>query len=81
MLLKVGKKGRVREVLQARSVVRHDIVRSWEVEVHRAVPVLALEGAAVVAEVGWSSVAGDSALSHARDGWGVVCAIGDGSVA
>ena len=49
MLFEVGEQGSVREVLETRSVVSHAVVESWEVEVHGAVPMGALEGRAVVA--------------------------------
>ena len=52
MLVKVSEERVVSEVLQTRGVVCHDVSRSWEVEVHLAVTVLALEETRVVAEVG-----------------------------
>ena len=42
MLVKIREERVVREVLQTRGIVGHDVSRSWEVEVYLAVAVLSL---------------------------------------
>ena len=49
VLLEVSEEGRVGEMLQARSVVSHDVHESWEILGTVAVAVGALMGAGVVA--------------------------------
>ena len=56
MLLKVCKESRVSEVLQARSVVCHDIVYSSDEERGLAIPVLALVQAGKATQGGCRSV-------------------------
>lgn len=79
-LLEQGKKFRVSKMLQARSVISHVVLLSWDKEHRMAVAVLALVHAGVVAQVGRRAIAGHSALAKARDGGGVVRASGDGGV-
>ena len=80
MLVEMGEERVVSEVLQARSIISHDVSRSWEVEVYLAVAVLSLEETGIVAQVGRDGFAGDSAFLHAREGRSVVAAISDGGI-
>ena len=80
VLFKVSEKGRVRQVLEPRGVLGHHIVRSWEVEVYGAVPMLSLEGTGVVAQVSGSFVTGHRAFAHPGDCRNVVSSVGDGGV-
>ena len=66
----------VRQVLQARGVVSHDVSRAWEVLGAMAVSMGALVSAGVVAEVGCWTVAGDGSLDDARDCGSVVAPVG-----
>ena len=81
MLFEMGEQGRVGEMLKTGGIISHAVVESWEVEVHRTVPMGALEGRAVVAEVRRGAIARDSAFVHSGDGRGVVTPIGNGRVA
>ena len=81
VLFEVGEKGSVREVLEARGIVRHDIGTPWDEEVCLAVPVLPLVGTGVVAEVGSWPVGRDRSFQHSGQGGGVASSIGDGGVA
>ena len=72
MLFEVGKKGSVREVLEARGIVRHDIGTPWDEEVCLAVAVFSLVSTSVVAEKGRRPVGGDRSLQHSGQGGGVV---------
>ena len=63
-LVEVRQEGGVREVLQARAVVRHDVQRSWEEEACVAVAVLALVSAGEVAEVHRGSFSRDGSARH-----------------
>ena len=78
--LEVGQEVRVREMLKARRIVRHDVVVPRQVGSHGAVAVVPLESA--VDEAKARASAGDccSAFCHARDGWGVVAALNDGGI-
>ncbi len=71
-LVEMGEEGSVREVLQARGIIRHDVEVSWEVVGEVTVAVLALVAAGEVAEEGGCAVAGDRALVDTGDGRGVV---------
>jgi hypothetical protein len=75
-LLEVSKEGRVREVLQARGVLRHDVGIAGEEVRHVAVSVLALVRTGVVADMGRRSVAGDGAFGDAGHRRSVVRPIG-----
>ena len=81
MLFEMGKKGSVREVLEARGIVRHDVGTPWDEEVRLAVLVLPLVGTGIVAEVGRGPVGGDRSFQHPRQGGGVVSPVRDGGVA
>ena len=82
MLFEVGtKKGSVREVLEARDIVRHDVGTPWDEEVCLAVAVFSLVGTSVVAEVGSRAVGGDRSFQHSGQGGGVVSTIGDSGIA
>ena len=81
MLFKVSEESSVREVLQARGVVCHDVGTSWDEEVCLAVAVFSLVSTGVIAEKGSRPVRGDRSLQHSRQGGGVVSPIGDGGVA
>ena len=81
MLFKVSEEGSVREVLQARGVVCHDVGTPWDEEVCRAVAVFSLVSTSVVAEKGRRPIGGDRSLQHSGQGRGVVSPIGDGGVA
>ena len=70
----------VREVLKARSIVRHDIVRSWDVLCHGAVAVFPLQSAVEETKSGACASDSGGAFLHAGDGWGVVAASDNGSV-
>ena len=80
MLFEVGKKGSVREVLEARGIVRHDVGTPWDEEVCLAVAMLPLVGTGIVTEVGGRSVSRYSLLEHPGKGWSVVAPIGDGGI-
>ena len=80
MLFEMGEQGRVGEMLKTGSIISHAVVESWEVEVHRAVPMGALEGGAVVAEVRRGAIAGDSTFVHTGDSRGVIAPVGNGGV-
>ena len=56
LLIKVGKKGGVGEVLEPRGIISHAIDLSWDVVDLVAVAVVALVGTGIVAEEGGSSV-------------------------
>ena len=64
-LVKVGKKGFVRQVLQAGRVISHEVDRSGEVEAAVTVAKEALVGAFQIAEEGRGTVAGDGAFVEA----------------
>ena len=81
MLFEVSEESSVREVLQARGVVGHDVGTSWDEEVCLAVPVLPLVGTGIVAEVGRGPVGGDRSFQHPGQGGGVVSPVRDGGVA
>ena len=68
VLFEVGEKGSVRQVLEARSVIRHDVQVSREVVGEVAVTVISLMLAGVVAEVGRGAITGHRALVDAGDG-------------
>ncbi len=68
----MGEEGSVREVLQARGIIRHDVEVPWEVVGKVTVAMLALVAAGEVAEEGGGAVAGDRALVDTGDGRGVV---------
>ncbi len=71
-LIEMGEKGSVREVLEARGIIRHDVELSWEVVGEVTVAVLPLVATGEVAQVGGGAIAGDRALVDAGDGRGVV---------
>ena len=72
MLVKVSKKSGVREVLEARRVICHNVQVSWEVVGEVAVAMFPLVSAGKVAEVGCGSITGHRALVDTRDGGRVV---------
>jgi hypothetical protein len=76
----VVKEGAICEVLQARSVVRHDVGLSWEEVRQVAVAVLVLMGAGVVAKMCRWPVTSNSALGDARHSRGVVRSVGQGDI-
>ena len=55
----MGKESSVREMLEARGVVGHDVVQSWDEERVVAVAVVSLVVTGVVAQVGGRAIAGD----------------------
>ena len=66
-------KGLVSKVLEARSIVSHDVVRSWDVLGDGTVAVESLVCALEVAEA-WSGALGHcGSLVHAAHGRSVVC--------
>ena len=71
-LFEVSEEGGVRQVLQARGVIGHDVRRSWKVEALVAVAVLALVGARLVAQECCRSVTAYSAFVESRNRWSVV---------
>ena len=79
-LLEVGKKGLVRQVLQARSVVGHDVGLSWDILSDVAVAVAALMVTRVYALVSGRTYGGGCAFVHSRDGRCVVTEREDGGV-
>ena len=79
-LVKVSEKGRVRQVLQARGSVSHDIGGSVDEEPGVTVAVLALVGALVVAEQGSGSFTGYSAFREPSECRRVVRTVADGGV-
>ena len=81
MLFKVSEESSVREVLQARGVVGHDVGTSWDEEVSLAVSVFSLVSTGVIAEKGCRPVRGDRSLQHPGQGGGVISPVGDGGVA
>ena len=81
MLFKVSEESSVREVLQARGVVCHDVGTSWDEEVCLAVAVFSLVSTGVIAEKGSRPVRGDRSLQHPGQGGGVISPVGDGGVA
>ena len=81
MLLEMGEKGSVREVLQTGCIVGHAVFRSWDKEADMTVAVLALVHAGVVAEVSSCPLGGDSAFCDPREGRSVVCASSYGGIA
>ena len=80
-LVEVGEKESVGEMLEARSVVGHDIGLAWEVEGGVVVAMIALVAAGPVAEVGGRAVGGDGAFADAGDGGRVVGAVDHRGVA
>ena len=80
VLFEVGKKGSVREMLEARGVVAHDVVRSWQVEGDVAVAVGSLVRAGDVAQEGGRSVARQGAFGDPGDSRGVIASVGDGGI-
>ena len=73
-------KGLVREVLEARRIVRHDVVRSWDVLCHRAVAVFPLQSAVEETKSGACASDSGGAFLHPGDGWSVVAASDNGGV-
>ena len=80
VLFEMRQESGVREVLQARAVIGHDVHGSWQEEPRVAVAVLALVSAGEVAEVRWGSVTGYGTSRHSREGGSVVRACGEGGV-
>ena len=80
-LFKVGEERGVGEMLQAGSIVSHDIVSSWEKVRDVAVAMLSLMGTGIVAEVGGGANAGDSAVRHSGHFWCVVGRVGESGIA
>ena len=80
LCLEVGQKVSVREVLEARGIVRHDVLIPRQVCGHRAMAVVTLESAVDKAEA--RTGAGDccSSFCHARYGRSVVATLDDGGV-
>ena len=72
VLFEVGKKGIVREVLQAGGVISHGVGFSWDELGDVAVAVLALVVTREDALVSGRASRGGGPLCHARDGRGVV---------
>ena len=70
--VEVRKEGRISEVLQAGSVVGHDIGLSWEVLGHMAVAVLPLVLSREDALLGWRTVGRNRLLTHLGLSRGVV---------
>jgi len=81
VLFKIGKKGGVSEMLQARGGVGHGVGESWDESDQVAVAVDALVLAGKPAEVGGSRVARHRPLPEARDSGSVVAGIREGRVA
>ena len=77
----MGEEGIVREVLQTRGVVGHNIGWSWDVEGLVAVAVPALVEAGVVAEVCGCPIGGDGPLGGSCHRRCVVAGCVDGAVA
>lgn len=63
MLFEVSKESGVREVLETRGIVSHDVDRSWEIERLVAITAMALVGAGVVAEEGGGPIGGNGSLA------------------
>ena len=80
VLFEMSEKGCVRQVLEARSVVGHDVERSREVAGGVAIAVFALVMAGVGAEVSRGFVARDRSLVNSRHCGSVVRERGDGHV-
>ena len=78
--MEVEEKHVVREVLEARRVVRHVVGVSWEEMREVAVAVEALVVAGVAAEAGGGSGARDRPSAHSGDGRGVVREVFQGGV-
>ena len=82
VLVEVGEKGGVREVLETGRVVGHDVQVSWEIVSEVAIAVVSLMLAGVVAEVGRGAITGHRALvDPGRDGRRVVGEVDNGGVA
>lgn len=80
MLFEVGEKGVRGEMLEARGVIGHGVLRSWDVGHLLAVAMVSLVMTCEVTEVRCGSVAGDRPLGETGDGRGVVGARPDGGV-
>ena len=76
----MGKKGLVSEMLEARCIVSHDVVRSWDVLGHRAIPVLSLMSALEVAESWARPLSHGGSLVHTTHRGSVVCPDGQCSI-
>ena len=72
LCLEVREEFGIREVLQARSIVRHDVSFPWEVLQHMAVSVRALVFSCEDALFGGRPIRGDCLLVDSRVGQGVV---------
>jgi hypothetical protein len=81
VLFKMREKFSVRQVLEARCVVRHDVDLSREEVGQQATPVASLVGTGPVAQAGGGSVGGHHAFVHSRHCGCVVGAVEDGAVA
>ena len=75
MLVKVGEEGSVSQVLETRGIVRHDVVRTWEVICDRTVTVVALESTLEVAQARARAQAHGGTFVHAANGWSVIHSI------
>ena len=71
-LFEMGEQLSVRQMLQTRGVVRHDIETSWEEASQVAVPVAALVSASHVAQASSGAFRCDGAFVDTRDGGSVV---------
>jgi hypothetical protein len=76
----VSVKGGVGELLHARGVVGHDVLRPWEVAGGVVVAVRALEVAGDLAKVGGGARCGHGSFLHTGHGRGVVTEIFQGGV-
>ena len=76
----MSEKGGVREVLQARGIVRHDILFPWEEMGEVAVAVHPLMITRETTEGCYCSVTGYRSFPDVRHGWSVVTEVLDGGV-